>query len=181
MLSRPFAAASGLSAAGSGRATTSLEELQLAPRANMSLYLQVEQASACWFWFEVWGNLNRQAETNPTKNYCAIVLVPFAGGVRAGFAPPATSFTTWAANLPLTGHSPSFTRHCESVRLHPHVQLSEFNRRRARFFWSAVKPLKLTPGNSVAFAAFFRKTCPVSMNVSTRASVGRPNSARISR
>src|SRR5579863_1041184 len=104
--------------------------------------------------------------------YCEIALVPFAGGVRAGFTPLAASLTIWAAIFPLTGHSLSFTRHSERVRLQPHVQLSEFNLRRARFFWSAVKPLKLTPGNSVAFEAFFRKTCPVSTKVSTRASVG---------
>src|SRR5580704_6451451 len=178
-VSFPFAAASGLSTAGSGRATTSLDELQLAPLRNMFLHLQVEQASACWGWVGVKGNLNRQAEARPT--YCVIELVPFAGGVRAGFSPPATSFTTWAASLPLTGHSPSFTRHCESVSLQPHVQLSEFKRRRARFFCSAVKPLKLTPGNSVALAAFLRNTCPVSTKVSTRAFVGMPSSVRISR
>src|SRR6266851_439412 len=84
--------------------------------------------------------------TCPTQNYSEMELAPFAGGVRAGFVPLTTSFTIWAVISPLTGQPVSFTRHCESVSVHPQVQPSVFIRRRARFFWSAVKPLKLTPG-----------------------------------
>src|SRR5208282_1118879 len=80
--------------------------------------------------------------------------------------------------LLLTGHRVSLMRHCASVSLHPQLQLSEFRRFSAAFFNSGVKPVKSTSGSSVASAAFFRKSCPVSSNVSTVASTGSPSSER---
>lgn len=45
--------------------------------------------------------------------------------------------------------------------------------RSAAFFWAGVSFDRSTPGNSVAFLAFARRTCPVSSNVSIFASTGR--------
>ena len=47
----------------------------------------------------------------------------------------------------------------EDVRKFPSKsQLSAFKRCRAAFFCTGVKPSRFTPGNSVAFTAFFRNS-----------------------
>src|SRR6185437_3896479 len=91
-----------------------------------------------------------------------------------------TFSTTLAARPELIGQVVSLIRHSARVKLHPHVQFSEFSSCSAAFFCSADNPLKSTPGNSVAFAAFFRNICPLSTNVSIRVSPPRPSKARIS-
>src|SRR5262249_16742172 len=75
--------------------------------------------------------------------------------------PDLTSAMIFAAAASLTSQVLSFMRHSAMVRPHPHEHDSEFIRLSASRFWSAVSPLKSTPGSSVAFDAFEMKIWPV--------------------
>jgi len=80
----------------------------------------------------------------------------------------------------LTAQAESQMRHCASVNLQPHVQVSALKRWRMLFFCSGVSFERSTPGSSVARSAWERKTSPLSSKVSTLAMMGMPRRARTS-